>query len=90
MVLFVVCDANRRFIYADVGLPAVLGDSSIYESSRIRTFIENGKCLGVEVLPLMVGGVAVRPCLMGDCAFALGANMMKSPQWPYKGSDVGS
>lgn len=41
-VLFRVCDADRRYLYADVGWPGVLEDATIYERSVLRERIESG------------------------------------------------
>lgn len=55
----------------------MLGDASIYQSCRLKTLIKNGKWPGAEVPPLMVGEVADRPYLKGDCTFTLYASVIK-------------
>lgn len=60
VVLFAVCDVARRFLFADVGLPGVLGDATIYERSRLQAMIDMGEWLGTEIPPLD-GGVCGSP-----------------------------
>ena len=78
VVLFGVCDSSRKFTYADVGLPGVLSDSSIYERSRLRTLINRKQWPPAHCPSLQIGNVSVKPYLIGDCAFSLEEHMMKT------------
>ena len=72
-VAFAVASADRRFLYADIGSPDVLGDSTIFDRSSLKSCIA-----GLDIAPMRVGDVLVWPCFLGDCAFCLGKRMMKS------------
>lgn len=78
VVIFAVVTANRRFIYVDVGRPGVLGDSTIYDRSMLRSNIDSEKWMGAAILDLVVSSIPIRPYLMGYCAFTLNVNMMKT------------
>ena len=79
IVILAVAAADRKIIYADIGCPGVLGDCTIYERSSLKKAIESGSWVGSDRIPsLNVGDVQVRPYLIGDCAFSLGTNMMKT------------
>lgn len=78
VVLFGVCDAQRRFLFADVCLPGVISDSTIYNQSRLKHMIDTGQWIGSEVPNLKIGRELIRPYLIGDCAFPLSSNMMKT------------
>lgn len=78
VIIFAVCDAARRFTYADVCLPGVLADGTLWARSKLKDMIDKGEWLGGEVPSLKIGDVHVRPYLLGDCAFPLGTNMMKT------------
>ena len=70
---FAAVSADRRFLYADIGSPGVLGDSAIFDRSSLKSWIA-----GLDIAPMRVGDVLVWPCFLGDCAFCLGKRMMKS------------
>ena len=76
--IFAVATANRKFTFVDVGRPGVLSDSTVYSYSDLKRNIDDGKWLGDSIPDLMVAGVPVRPYLIGDCAFTLSTNMLKS------------
>ena len=78
LVLFAVCDANRHFLYCDSGYPGIIGDSTLYEISELKKQIMNGEWLGTKIPSLIIFGAEIRPYLIGDCAFRLSRNMMKS------------
>lgn len=78
VVIFAVATANRRFIYADIGRPGVLGDSTIYSRSSLKRNIDDKTWLGDGIPDLVISGIPVRPYLVGDCAFTLDKNMMKT------------
>ena len=78
VVIFAVCDVTRRFLYADVCLPGVLSDGSLWGRSRLKSLIESGEWFGSDISSLIIDGVNVRPYLIGDCAFPLGKNMMNT------------
>lgn len=78
IVLFACCTSNRRFTFVDIGRPGVLGDSSIFERSMLKKNIDDGVWLGAEIDNMDIAGVKVRPYLMGDCAFSLSINVMKT------------
>ncbi len=40
LIVFGICDSKKRFIYADVGAPGVLGDATLYRSS-VQRFVSN-------------------------------------------------
>ena len=75
--LFVVSDSKRRFLYPVAVYVEVMGDSTIYNGSKLRSMIESGEWLGPEIPSLRIGSVYVRPYLIGDYAFTLNSNMMK-------------
>ena len=77
LVLFAVSSADRKIIYADVGQPGVLGDSTIFERSVLHQMITSGKWLA-NIPSLYIGDIEVRPYLLGDCAFSLAKHMMKT------------
>ena len=78
IVLFAVADSKRRFMYAESGHPGVMGDATIYNCSKLKRLIESDQCLGPEIASLRIGTVHIRPYLIGDCAFNLGKNVMKT------------
>ena len=78
VVVFAVSTADRRFTFVDIGRPGVLGDSTIYSLSELKRNIDMGHWLGETIPDLSIANVPVRPYLMGDCAFTLDCNMMKS------------
>lgn len=47
IVLFAVVKAVRKFTYVDIGKPVVLGDSTMYERSKLKRNITAGVWLGV-------------------------------------------
>ena len=75
-VIFAVASADRRFIYAIVGCPGVLGDTTIFNTSDLKRLIDDGRWIGTDVPSLQIGNVHVRPYLMDDCAFVLARNMI--------------
>ncbi len=64
-MIFAVASANRKFIYADVGRPGVLGDATIFERSTLSKISTQEKWLSGDIPPLNVGNIEVRPYLMG-------------------------
>eukprot|EP00737_Agarophyton_chilense_P005228 gb/GEZJ01007528.1/.p1 GENE.gb/GEZJ01007528.1/~~gb/GEZJ01007528.1/.p1 ORF type:complete len:114 (-),score=5.75 gb/GEZJ01007528.1/:352-693(-) len=70
--------ANKKFIYADIGRPGVLGDSTIYDRSSLKRNIDEGLGLGAQITVLRLADIAIRPYLLGDCAFTLNMNMLKT------------
>jgi len=65
-------------LYCDFGLPGLLGDSTIYNRSALKKKIDDGAWLGGDIKSLQIGDIQVRPYLLGDCAFSLQTNIMKS------------
>ena len=57
IVLFPVSTADRRFIYADVGRPGVLGDSTIYSMLTLKRNTEEKVWFGDDVSSLFISGV---------------------------------
>ena len=78
LLIFAVSDAHRRFRYVDVDAPGVYGDSTLFEISKLNERIKNGSWLGPEIPSLYISDTEVRPYLLGDCAFTLNENMMKT------------
>jgi len=78
IIIFPVVSADRRFIFADVGRPGFLGDSTIYSSSELKRKIDSKEWLGSSIPDLTIANVPVRPYLVEDCALTLDGNMMKS------------
>ena len=56
----------------------MLGNSTISNSSSLRESINSRKWLGDTIPDLVIGGLKVRLHIIGDCAFQLDVNMMKS------------
>lgn len=73
-----MASADRRFLYADVGYPGVLSDSTIFERSKLREMIHSEQWPGPIVPTLQVGSVGIRPYIIGDGAFSLSKYMMKT------------
>ena len=78
IVLFTVIDARRRLLYCDYGIPGRMGDPNIFDISELKRQISSGRWLGDDVPSLNLSGTLVRPYLLGDCAFSLSVNMMKT------------
>lgn len=76
--MFAVCTADRHFNYAEVGIPGLYGDSTIFKQSTLLKNIEEDKWLGSNTPSLRVENVCVRPYLLGDCAFNLDMYIMKT------------
>ncbi len=77
-VFFAVSDSRRRFLYAEAGYPGIMGDSTIFEVSKLKSMIEKGEWLGEDISSLKIGEVNVRPYLIGDCVLTLNTNMVKT------------
>ena len=78
LVLFADSDARRRLLFCDYVIPGVMGDSNIFDISELKRQISSGRWLGDNVPSLNILGTLVRPYLLGDCAFSLSVNMMKT------------
>ena len=50
----------------------------------MRSQIEDGRWLGDNIESLNIGSVSVRPFIIGDCAFPLGPNLMKTTSAPQQ------
>ena len=61
LVLFALSTANRRIIYADVGHSGVLGDSTIFQRSRLRTVMTREEWPSSHIPSLYIGDIEVRP-----------------------------
>lgn len=77
-ILFALSTADRRFIYADVGNPGVLGDSTLFERSHLKSVLTTGEWCGETVPSLYIDGIEVRPYVISDCAFSLPKHVMKT------------
>lgn len=78
VVIFAVVTANRRFIYADVEQSGILGDFTIHERRTLKSNIQLSKWVVAAIPDLFVSRVPISPYLIGDYAFKLNINMMKT------------
>ncbi|KAG0425316.1 hypothetical protein HPB47_027507, partial [Ixodes persulcatus] len=80
IVLFVLVDADSRFVYTDVGALGSDGDGGIWRTTPLRNAIESG----TAGLPISgPGPFGVPPVIVGDDSFPLSMNLMK----PYTGTN---
>lgn len=78
IVVLALSSADRRIIYAYVGNPGVMSDSTLYERSKLHHLIQSGMWCGQDIPSMKIGGVDIRPYIMGDGAFALTPRLMKT------------
>ena len=78
IVLFACVDANKKFTYVNIGHPGVNGDSRIFQNSSLKSKMDNGTWPGKEIPSLFIDSIQVIPCLVGDGAFRLSPNVLKS------------
>lgn len=78
IIVFALSSADRRILYADVGNPGVMSDSTLYERSRIHHLIHSGKWCRASVPSFTISGTETRPYIMGDSAVALSPKLMKT------------
>lgn len=81
IILLAICDARGKFIYVNVGQPAIVGDAAAFSRTSIKTSLENGTAFSAahaRVFPGANGPVTVHPFLVGDSAFALTQYMMSN------------
>ena len=56
----------------------MLGDALLYRSPELKTKIDNRTWLGRKLPSLFIGRCEVRRYIIGDCAFVLLPNLMKT------------
>lgn len=78
VIIFALASADRRIIYADIGSPGVMSDSTLYERSNLRKMMDSGQWCGSDIPSLFIDGIEVRPYIMGDGAFTLSSQLMKT------------
>ncbi|EYC36033.1 hypothetical protein Y032_0942g3144 [Ancylostoma ceylanicum] len=87
IVLLAICDADYRFLLFDVGMPGTLGDSSIFRSSSIYTFLKECDDLFPETTDLgSVGPVQYH--ILTDDGLGQGARYVEP--FPGRTADTGS
>jgi hypothetical protein len=82
-----VCDADYKFLFLEVGGQGRLSDGAIWNSSRMKTALENNSLHipGPSYLPKMYGSSFQLPHFFAaDDAFAMSENIMK----PYSTKDL--
>lgn len=77
VAIFAVLTANRTFIYADVGRPGILEDSTIHEWSMSKSNINTGKWLGAAIPDLVLSNIPFRLYLADPSALAQNVTMIK-------------
>eukprot|EP00171_Calliarthron_tuberculosum_P005587 IDg5587t1 len=78
IIIFALASSDRRIIYADIGNPGVLSDSTLYERSTLRFMLSTGQWCGADIPSLFIDGIEIRPYIMGDGAFSLSSQVMKT------------
>eukprot|EP00171_Calliarthron_tuberculosum_P003968 IDg3968t1 len=78
LILFALSSADRRIIYADIGAPGVLGDSTLFDRSKLKQKLFSRQWPGYFVPLLSIGDITVAPYIMGDGAFSLSKHVMKT------------
>ena len=77
LVLLALFDADYKFLWVNVGASGSSSDDQIFNRSKLKTNIENGR-LGLPPLePLGPGGPNLHYFLLGDDAFALMSWLVK-------------
>lgn len=78
IVLLAVCDADYKFTYIDVGAYGKCADSSIYKQSDLyEKLVDNN--LGIpEKIPISDNGIPMPYVIVGDEAFGLSENLMRT------------
>lgn len=61
MILFSLVSSDRTIIYADVGSPGILSDSTLFDRSKLRCIMESGTWPSSGTPPLKIGYIVVRP-----------------------------
>ncbi|WKY06988.1 hypothetical protein Q1695_006851 [Nippostrongylus brasiliensis] len=88
LVLIAVCDVDNRFLLFDVGQPGQLGDTSIFQSSSIKTFFD--ECDDVFPETRDLGDVGPVPYhILTDDGFGQGGARYIEP-FPAQFADTGS
>lgn len=78
IVVLALSTSKRKIVYADIGLPGVHSDSTLFERSYIKTALNSGTWCGAHIPSLHIVNAEVRPYIMGDSAFRLSSNVMKT------------
>ena len=71
IVLFVLSAANRGILYADIGYPGALRDSTILQKSELYTLLTSDEWLCPYIPSLQIRDMEIRPYVLCDCAFTL-------------------
>lgn len=84
IVLLAVADADYKFIWCSVGAPGSASDAGVFNGTRLRPALEEGRLPLPDPDPLTRDDQETPYFLIGDDAFPLRTWLMK----PYGGKDI--
>ncbi|CAH1997306.1 unnamed protein product [Acanthoscelides obtectus] len=78
IILFALTDANYKFIYIDVGTNGRIGDSGVYNKSKLKKCLADNSILNIPAGKNLPGANIATPyVVLADDAFPLSYNVMK-------------
>ena len=76
-VLFALVDAEYKFLYFEVGAPGRVGDSTIWNASKLKRALESGYLQTPPPMTTYNSPVPIPSLIVADSAFALSPTLMK-------------
>lgn len=72
IVVFSMCTADKKLIYAEISTPEVHGDATIFRLSTLWRHIVHKEWVGDDIQIVNIGNTVVSPYLTRDFDFTIG------------------